>query len=863
KALSSGIQVPYFFSGLHHGFDPGSPVNLDDPKRPNPWITNEVYCRWFSVYGGTPENDYGYSRKTWNIIAHGGNAYAHYMAFGGTNFDYNNSDADAASYDYGAPVGETGDIRPMYYQFKRAGLFARSFGDILQNSTDATPSVQGVLSNTTLKATARQSPAGAILFLDNPTNSAQKTKLVYKGQSLPSNGTFNLQPQDIVPVIYNFQLTPNVKIEYSAAKIFGISKQGNTTTLVAYGEPNDAGQFQFSSANQFQLTEGALAFSISGTKALLSYTCPDTQPATYTFKCGAETIRVLVLSRKLADRTWFTDVKGTNVVLVGPEYVAGLTLSGGVIQLKTENAWTPAIQYPIWVYGDNLKITGPVTPAKGNHTSNFPLNGTWQVKNASGQSGIHFDDSKWAISDTAQLMGADGDLSNSAWYRTPLNIKQAGTYSLSVKKGGGRAIVFIDSLRVASGKIKESLQFQLSAGNHTLAVFTAHDGRNHLPLYIGDLSVADPKGLGGYIDLLNLNSTAPKTITDWKIIKASSQSDINAIPSAGAFAAAPAYIIGSNPFNLFATSYAWFGAVIPAGTANIPTALYLESLDDVGTIFINGKKVATSISYQTPVTISLEGLIDPSKTNFITIFIKNASGPGGIAKPVNILYNTIKGWRMAGGPGDHASVAGYSTLTATSGFGRPAFYKNSFSANLADTVSAPMYRVVTTGLGHGNIWVNGHNLGRYPQIIAINGLYIPECWLVNGQNSVVIYDEDGNLPTKVTIQAEVAASRDVTTIKYRLPAKIVTSVLPDKTAAKLSAVISPNPAKDMAKVNFENVDGEVSAQLLDIYGNTLWQSQKGNFTFLQVPVSNLKGGVYIIVVKDNSATQTLKLLKEQ
>jgi len=72
-----------------------------------------------------------------------------------------------------------------------------------------------------------------------------------------------------------------------------------------------------------------------------------------------------------------------------------------------------------------------------------------------------------------------------------------------------------------------------------------------------------------------------------------------------------------------------------------------------------------------------------------------------------------------------------------------------------------VWRVVTNGLGHGSVWVNGHNLGRYPEKIPINGLYIPECWMKPGNNTLLIFDEDGNDARKVTIEVEAAASRSV------------------------------------------------------------------------------------------------------
>jgi beta-galactosidase len=58
-------------------------------------------------------------------------------------------------------------------------------------------------------------------------------------------------------------------------------------------------------------------------------------------------------------------------------------------------------------------------------------------------------------------------------------------------------------------------------------------------------------------------------------------------------------------------------------------------------------------------------------------------------------------------------------------------------------------------------------LGRYPEKIPVNGVYVPECWLVKGKNSLMIFDEDGASAGKVRIEAEVAASRPVETISAR------------------------------------------------------------------------------------------------
>ena len=69
--------------------------------------------------------------------------------------------------------------------------------------------------------------------------------------------------------------------------------------------------------------------------------------------------------------------------------------------------------------------------------------------------------------------------------------------------------------------------------------------------------------------------------------------------------------------------------------------------------------------------------------------------------------------------------------------------------------------MTTTGLSRGFVWLNGHNLGRYPERIPVDGLYLPECWQKKGRNELVVFDEEGHSPAQVKIRVEQAASRVV------------------------------------------------------------------------------------------------------
>ena len=171
---------------MHHGSDPAGDVpSLDDASRPNPWISTEFWSVWFSQYGSHPGDASTYRRRTWKVIAHGGNGYNIYMAYGGSNFDYNNNNEDAASYDYGAPVGQGGDLRPTYFEFKKANYFSRSFASILENSSDNSPQWASASSNPGMRVTSRKGPAGEIVFVDYPPLAVKKVD-----SPDPNNPTF-------------------------------------------------------------------------------------------------------------------------------------------------------------------------------------------------------------------------------------------------------------------------------------------------------------------------------------------------------------------------------------------------------------------------------------------------------------------------------------------------------------------------------------------------------------------------------------------------------------------------------------------------------------------------------------------------
>jgi beta-galactosidase len=190
-------------------------------------------------------------------------------------------------------------------------------------------------------------------------------------------------------------------------------------------------------------------------------------------------------------------------------------------------------------------------------------------------------------------------------------------------------------------------------------------------------------------------------------------------------------------------------------------------VDENATVFLNGRRLLRHEGWNIPFEVALEGLDTMQRPLMMTMLIENYSNEGGIDKPVQVNYlkhaKALTGWTMRGGIAEPATIHDWAMMAAADSNAGPCYYRAVFRVPV-DTGDGPHYiwRVSTKGLGHGSIWVNGHNLGRYPEKIPAPGLYIPECWLKEGANELVVYDEDGNRPDAVSVDPESAAGRYLT-----------------------------------------------------------------------------------------------------
>ena len=758
KALSLGLEVPWFFSGLHHSSDPAGNDPWSSAGRSNPWYSTEFWSVWYDHYGASPD-DLVYDRRFWKVLAYGGNGLNFYMLHGGSNFATWNNDEDAASYDYGAAIGETGDLRPIYYRFKRAALFARTFQTILEDSDNATDRYKAAATEPGIRVTARQSPAGTILFLDNTGKNPVQTQVKEAdGTLFPSGNPLTVAPGQIVPVVRDYALLPGVTLE-RATPLLGIVTQGRTTTLVAYGPPGAASELRFRVTGPLSLPATHIG-TITRSGDHLTVQDPISESIGINeFRAGEQTICILTMSTALSDSTWFVD----NNIIVEPGFVGEDRTVNGKLSLSVEYPTAAATAAFLYGAGSVQALMPDFVPLL---LPPVPTLTPWQTHSGDAEAQPGFADGGWKSSTDPLPMGADGDYGAYAWYRAVLRTPKAGIYALRFTDGGDRASVYVGGKPVGSASVKKGVSLALPAGPSSLAVLTAHYGRPKLFGYLGPIDTVDAKGLRGPV-ILDAGTGTGTAITNWRI----KQDDTPALSHPPTVTTGAGWTDGTTGPDIFQgrRGYAWYRTTLP-DTPGPLRRLHFENVDDNATVYLNGTQIAAHQGWGAAFDAPLDAQWHPGGPNELAVLVQNTDGGGGIQGAVTLQTVTagseiaVQNWKMRGGVGELPTLWKPLPETvpnaANSIAGSPTWYRTTFTTTPPGATGPhPILRVATTGLSRGFVWLNGHNLGRYPEKIPVSGLYLPEPWLLPGVNQLIFFDEEGASPASVTLGVESASSR--------------------------------------------------------------------------------------------------------
>jgi beta-galactosidase len=162
-------------------------------------------------------------------------------------------------------------------------------------------------------------------------------------------------------------------------------------------------------------------------------------------------------------------------------------------------------------------------------------------------------------------------------------------------------------------------------------------------------------------------------------------------------------------------------------------------LHDYAQIYLNGKLAGTldrrlaqsSLPIQvTEPNTQLDVLVENTGRVNYTVAIR--SEWQGIRGPVTLAGTPLTGWKIYTLPMVDPASLSYSTKTVQSG---PVFYRAHFNLKKTDDTFLDL-----SSFNKGQVWVNGHNLGRFWKIGPQRTLYLPGPWLKKGENTVVVFD---------------------------------------------------------------------------------------------------------------------------
>ena len=211
------------------------------------------------------------------------------------------------------------------------------------------------------------------------------------------------------------------------------------------------------------------------------------------------------------------------------------------------------------------------------------------------------------------------------------------------------------------------------------------------------------------------------------------------------FANLPAAIQDEMPRNMEAYDQGYgcilYRTKIPPGAA---ATLEAAAIHDFGFVFIDGKRVgildrrSANAKLLVPARekeAQLDILVEPmGRINF---------GPEmadrkGLIAPVKLGGEVLKGWQIFNLPLDDKMLAGLKFTENKNDTSAAAFWRGTFHLEKAGDTFLDLHH-----WGKGDLWVNGHCLGRYWNIGPSQTAYAPGCWLRAGENEIVVLDLTG------------------------------------------------------------------------------------------------------------------------
>ena len=182
--------------------------------------------------------------------------------------------------------------------------------------------------------------------------------------------------------------------------------------------------------------------------------------------------------------------------------------------------------------------------------------------------------------------------------------------------------------------------------------------------------------------------------------------------------------------------------------------LHIDEVHDWAQVFADGKLLGRLDRRRGEFTLPLKETLKKGTRLDILVeamgrvnFDKSIHDRKGITNKVEVVsgeqVKELKGWEVYNLPPFYEFVS-QKKYQAGKPVDGPAYYKATFRLDKTGDTFLDMQT-----WGKGMVWVNGHAMGRFWEIGPQQTLYMPGCWLKEGDNEIIVLDLKGPAEAKV------------------------------------------------------------------------------------------------------------------
>lgn len=670
----------------------------------NPMIVSELWSGWFDSWGASRQTRKAPAKldlTLHQLTAVGAAGFSHWMWAGGTNFGFwggRTVGGDlvfmTTSYDYDAPVDEFGALRAKALIARRHHLFLGSLGAALAPVlADAVAGGLRVVSPPAVRGrseaggepyrTVRAGPAAPVAWRD-----FQATFLANPGHEgatyqvyleQPARQlTIEVEPATMRPIFAHLPLTADLRVICHSGRILGFWDD----TLVIYGQPGEVGTLElgFATAHSasVQRTTGTITRAACDANQLSVAYWISEEPSELLATAGTQALRLLIMTQAQAE-----------------QYVPDVGLAPHPRQTKP---WaTPTVRMPL----ERLAL----------HEAHATA-GWRQLAQPEAMERL----------DCAYGYG---------WYRAEMTLDAPLQTTLAAPWLSDRARVLLDGrdcgwLGVGPDGPQLTLPLDLPAGTHELRLLTDNLGRFNYGIKLGETK--------GLLDTLYCAGEQTDLSEGWSALWQEVQFAGEAVAKAWPGAFRPdAANVHLGRFG-FAGPSVWLlrTCEVLAGRRYL---VLITGDRSSGGFFVNGQAVERFSRHRSG------GLIKADVTDLLhpgpNLLALNLQGYAGAPWRATLLsYDPAQPL-----PARWSFLAGTQPGAAEPEGTGPAYYRASFArAALPSDLTRLALRI--EGLGKGQLWLNGRNLGRFWQIGPQEDYKVPASWLA-AHNELLILAEEG------------------------------------------------------------------------------------------------------------------------